>query len=128
MNRHIGLSVSVFELVFLVAIIIAALFVCKVAQPEEKAAFGASPDAAYNASYVGARLGLVGELRGRGGNKSTHWLDIAPVGSKGIKGARCYYVQDLLHQGALIECIGDVTAPGKVRLRRITIIVNDPAR
>lgn len=94
----------------------------------EQAAFGATPEAAYNEPYIGTRLGLVGELRGRGGNKSMHWLDIAPVGSKGVKGARCYYVQDLLHHGALIECVGDVTAPGKVRLRRLTIIVNDPAR
>jgi len=128
MNKQIGLSVSIFELIFLVAIIIAAVFVCKVVNPAEKSAFGASPEAAYNTSYVGARLGLVGELRGRGGNQHTRFLDVATANNTAAKGVRAYYSQALLRKGAPVVVEGVVTQAGRVKLTRITFIVNDPPK
>jgi len=128
MNKQIGLSVSIFELVFLVAIIIAALFVCKVVNPAEQAAFGATPEAAYNVPYIGTTLAFVGELKGRGGNQHARFLDVATANNTAAKGVRAYYSQALLRKGAPVVVEGVVTQAGRIRLTRVTFIVNDPPK
>jgi hypothetical protein len=126
MNKHIGLSVSIFELVFLVAVIIAALLVCKVANTEDKPSLAGTTDITYDTATVGAVVVIGGELRGRGGNASQKWLDIAPTGSKGVKGARVYYTGNLLKRGAQILATGKVDAKGRMALMRLTIVLDSP--
>jgi len=96
------------------------------AEPE-RAAFGGLSDLAYSTA-VGTRLALGGEIKGcgrgdlaaTGGNKYMRWMDVSKM--------RVYFKDPIIGKGRFVICDGVIDAKGRMRLKRITIIVDDPAK
>jgi hypothetical protein len=85
-------------------------------------AFGATSDAAYNPSYVGTVLGIVGVVRGVGGNQYSHYLDVATVGSPNPKGIRVYYKHPLFSRGTAVLVDVLIDKPGRGQLKGIRLV------
>ena len=102
----------------------------------EKPVFAGPPEIAYHAPYVGEKVAIGGEIKGigrqklaaSGGNQYARWLDVATPNNKAAKGVRCYYGSELLRKGADVVAEGVITQEGRLRITRITFVVDDPAR
>ena len=124
MKKQIGLTVVVWEIVLLVAVVLVALGICKVAYPEPaQPAFGALADAAYNSSYLNAILGIYGVITGAGKDKDGSYYDVAPIGMMPPRGVRCYYC-GLFRVPRLmtVNVVGKMLKPGQLRVCRTTIL------
>jgi len=132
MKRQIGFHVALWEILLVSAIIIAAVCVgVRYADTAERAAFGATTDAAYHKPYVGVVIAVAGvvqgagrgKLAGGGGNQYTHWFDIIDPAQRPFIGVRCYYAGAFLpRKGAMVVVEGLVTAPGRLQVNRTTFI------
>lgn len=116
-------------LVALAAVVVAALCLSQVVgHTAERAAFGGLTDLAYSEGNIGARLALGGEIKGcgrgdlaaSGGNQHVRWMDVSKM--------RVYFKDEIIRKGAFVICDGVVDAKGRMRLKRITFVVDDPAK
>lgn len=93
-------------------------------------AFGVSSDDTYSPTLVGSVVGVIGVVKGAGGNASVHYFDVATAGSLNGKGTRIYYKTPLLSKGlvGVFDVLIDKAGRGQLKGIKLVEPLKVPAR